>query len=172
MKNSSNNTLTLLNRKNRLGVAFNGNYMKQNKVGYAHGTVINIYNVYELKNRRVDSPDFTVFNGLFGAVKITKDLNTSHYGYSGYGICFDGESDFTFGNITNGKNVIIFGADMSFSSRSTNKIQNIYVLGKYFVQGINGTTIYAENITNIILQRIVKNLYCHCIIIVIIVIYL
>ena len=83
-------------------------------------------------------------NGLFGAVTITKDVNNSHYQYSGYGICFDAESDFSFGNITNGKNVIIFGVDMNFSSNSTNKTQNIYVLGKGFVQGINGTTIYAE----------------------------
>ena len=52
--------------------------MKPNKLGYAHGTVVNIYTVYELKNRRVSSPDFTVQNGLFGAVKITKYVNTSH----------------------------------------------------------------------------------------------
>ena len=79
-------------------------------------------------------------------MKITKDVDTSNYKYSGYGICFDGKSDFSFGNITNGTNVIIFGADMSFSSHSTNKANNIYVLGKEFVQGINGTTIYAEKI--------------------------
>ena len=35
---------------------------------------------------------------------------------------------------------------MSLSSYSTNKTQNIYVLVKDFVQGINNTTIYAENI--------------------------
>ena len=118
--------------------------MKQNKLGYAHGTVLNIYIVYILKNRTVNSPDFTVQNGLFGAVKIAKDINTSHYKYSGYGICFDGKSDFSIGNITNGKNVIIFGTDMSFSSHSTNKLNNINVLGKNFIQGINGTTLYAE----------------------------
>ena len=83
---------------------------------------------------------------MFGAVKITKNTDTSNYKYSGYGIYFDGESDFRFGNITNGRNVKIFGADMSFSSHSTNKTQNIYVLGKDFVLGINGTTIYAEDI--------------------------
>ena len=125
--NSSNNTPTLLNQNNRLGVTFSGNYMKQNKLGYAQGTVINIYIVYELKNRRVNSPDFTVQNCLFGAVKITKNTGTSNYKYSGYGICFDGESDFSFVNITNGKNIILFGGDMSFSSHSTNKTQNIYV---------------------------------------------
>ena len=32
--NSSNNTPTLLNQNNRLGVTFSGNYMKQNKLGY------------------------------------------------------------------------------------------------------------------------------------------
>ena len=35
---------------------------------------------------------------------------------------------------------------MSFSSHANNKVNNIYVLGKDFIQGINGTTIYAENI--------------------------
>ena len=39
--------------------------MKQNKLGYAHEKIINLYIVYELKNRIVDSPDFTVQNGLF-----------------------------------------------------------------------------------------------------------
>ena len=53
--------------------------MKQNKLGYARGNVVNIYIVYELKNRRINNPDFTVGNGLFGVVKITKDVNTSHY---------------------------------------------------------------------------------------------
>ena len=36
--------------------------------------------------------------------------------------------------------------ESSSSSHLTNKTQNIYVLGKDFVQGINNTTIYAENI--------------------------
>ena len=35
---------------------------------------------------------------------------------------------------------------MLFSIHSTNKANNIYVLGKEFVQGINGTTVYAEKI--------------------------
>ena len=59
--------------------------MKQNKLAYAHGKVINIYIVYELKNRTVDD-DFTVSNELFGAVKITKDPSDSDNNkYSGYG---------------------------------------------------------------------------------------
>ena len=146
VNNSTNNTSTLLNQNNRLGVTFSGNYMKLNKIGYAHGSVVNIYTVYILKNRRISNPDFTVQNALSGAVKITKDVDTSNYKYSGYGICFDRKNDFTSGNIINGKNVIIFGCDMSFSSHANNKVNDIYVLGKDFVQGINGTTVYAEDI--------------------------
>ena len=94
VNNTNNNSQTLLNKINRLGVTFNGNYMKQNKLGYAHGKIVNLYTVYELKNRRIDSPDFTVQNGLFGAVKITKNANTLHYKHEGYRICFDGEPSF------------------------------------------------------------------------------
>ena len=76
VNNSNNNSLTLLNKNNRLDVTFNKNYMKKNKLGYAHGKIVNLYIVYELKNRRVDNPDFTVQNGLFGALKITKNVST------------------------------------------------------------------------------------------------
>ena len=143
--NSSNNdSPTLLNKNNRLGVTFKGSYMKQNKLGYLHGKIVNLYIVNELKNTRVDNPDFTVQNGLLGAVKITKNVDTSHYKYEGYGICFDGESSFNFGNRIDAKNVIIFGVNTSNSSHSINKkTQNVYALGKDFVQGINNTIIYA-----------------------------
>ena len=111
--NNSNSVLPkLINQNNRLGVLFEGNYMKQSKIGYAHGSGLNIYIVYKLQKRTVNNPDFTIQNSLFGAIKITKDVNTSHYQCHGYGICFDPKSDFRIGNITNGKNVIIFGADI------------------------------------------------------------
>ena len=159
VNNSNNNSPTFLNKNNRLGVTFNGNYMKKNKLGYAHGKIVNLYIVYELKNRKIDNPDFTVQNGLFGALKITKNENTSHYKYEGYGICFDSESSFSSGNRIDAKNV--FGVNTSNSSHSTNKTQNIYVLGKDFVQRINNTTVYAEKIykTNFTEQS-KKFVYC------------
>ena len=40
VNNSNNNSPTLLNKNNRLGVTFNGNYMKQNKLGYTHGKLL------------------------------------------------------------------------------------------------------------------------------------
>ena len=51
-----------------------------------------------------------------------------------------------FYRTTNAKNVIIFGADMSSSILATNRANNIYVMGKDFIQGINDTTIYAEKL--------------------------
>ena len=123
--------------------------MKQNKLGYTNGKIVNLYIVYELKNRGIDSPDFTVQNGLFGAVKITKNVNTSHYKYEGHEICFDGKSSFSLGNRIDAKNLIVFGVNTSNSSHSTNKTQNIYVLGKDSVQGINSTTMYAKKIYKI-----------------------
>ena len=98
--------------------------MKQNTLGYTHGKIVNLYFVYELKNGRIDNPVFTVQNGLFGAVKITKNANTSNYKYEGYGICFDSESSFSFSN-----KIIIFGVNTINSNHSINKTQNIYVLG-------------------------------------------
>ena len=171
VNNSNNNSPILLNKNNRLGVTFNGNYMKQNKLDYAHGKIVNLYIVYELKNRRVDSPEFTVQNGLFGAVKITKNVNNSYYKYEGYGICFDGQSSFSFCNRIDAKHVIIFDLNTSNSSQSTNKTQNIYVLGKDFVQGINTQQFMLKRFTRLILQSKVKSSYCHYTIMVIILIY-
>ena len=45
----------------------------------------------------------TLENSLFGAIKIAKDVNTSHCKYSGYGISFDSGSSFSFGNSLNAK---------------------------------------------------------------------
>ena len=33
---------------------------------------------------------------------------------------------------------------MSFSTHASNRANNIYLMGELFIQGINGTTIYAE----------------------------
>ena len=80
---------------------------------------------------------------MFGAVSLTKNSDIDQYKYSGYGIGFDRHGKFSFGNGL-GKSCIIFGADLSSSSSHVNNQKNnILVLGKDFVQGINGTTIYA-----------------------------
>ena len=68
---------------------FAGNLLKQTKLAFFHGVVINIYIVYKLQRRNNNNADMTLENPLFGAVKITKNVDTSKYQYSGYGIFFD-----------------------------------------------------------------------------------
>ena len=138
LKAISDATLLLPNLKNNgiLSVKFDGNYFVQNKVLHSNSNnVVNIYVVYELNPISFSrNTDFTIQNA-----------DTSKNKYEEYGIFFDEVGTFTSGNITNGRNVLIFDADMSFSSHFTNKANNIYVLGKDFVR-INDTTLYAEKI--------------------------
>ena len=85
-------------------------------------------------------------------MQITKNAtDNSKNNYKGYGICFDEGSQFghkmTEGgrtHITNGRNVLIFGAGMSFSIHRTNTANHIYVMGDGLTQGIHDTTLYAE----------------------------
>ena len=88
---------------------------------------------------------FTVRNTLFGAMQITKNSYTSKYKYKGYGVCFDEGGTFSEGSISNGRNVLSFGVNESSLLHSNNKANNIYVMGKDFVQGIN--KVYSQNFT-------------------------
>ena len=51
---------------------------------------------------------------MFGGIKLRKHPDVDHYRYSGYGIGFDRKGFFSFANEI-GRNVIIFGVDMSLS---------------------------------------------------------
>ena len=135
-------------------VHLNGNYFSQNKVLKRNGSAINIYIVYKLNPiSSTRNTDYTIQNALFGAMKITKNADSSKNNYTGYGLCFDEGGEFShtvrqgnFGRTTSAKTVIIFGVDMSSSIHATNRANNIYVMGKEFIQGINDTTIYTEKL--------------------------
>ena len=135
----------------RMYVYLSGNHSQQNKVIIPNNNnVINIYCVYEIQpiasNR---DTSFTIQNALFGAMQITKDAtDNSKNNYKGYGICFDERSHFghtiTEGgraHTTNGRNVLTFGVDMSFSVHATNRANIISLWRK---QGIHDTTLYVE----------------------------
>ena len=55
-------------------VLFNGNCLKQDKITYTHGTILNIYIVYEF-NSNLNNFDPTLENCLFGVVKLTKNAD-------------------------------------------------------------------------------------------------
>ena len=138
----------------RMHVHLRGNNFQQNKVIIPNNNnAINIYCVYELDSIASSrDTSFTIQNALFGAMQITKNATDSDKSnYKGYGICFDERSQFghtiTENGITytsNGRNILIFGADRSFSAHATNRANHIYLMGDGLTQGINDTTLYAE----------------------------
>ena len=84
--------------------------------------VINLYISYKLSPQlRNLNTDFILNNCLFGSVKLTKNADLNKYKYSGYGIGLNCCSEFSFTDGDFGKNVIIFGADMSSSVHIDNK---------------------------------------------------
>ena len=150
--------MPILKNDQRMYIYLQGSHFQQNNVltsnndHVINNNVINIHIVYKLDPiASIRDTTFTIQNALFGAMQITKNADTSKYHYKGYGICFDESEQFThvqkkgnFNDTALARNVISFGADMSFSKHANNKANNIYVMGKDHVQKINDTTIYAE----------------------------
>ena len=76
--------------------------------------------VHEMsKNYNISSYP-TLENCLFRAVSLTKTIYIDKYKYSGYGIWFDRKGFFSVGKGV-GRNVIIFGVDMSSSTKIDNR---------------------------------------------------
>ena len=75
-------------------VRFSGSCLKQDKITYNHGKIVNIYIVYEINKNGNTGSDPTLENRLFGAVSLTKNANIDRYQYSGYGVGFDRHGSF------------------------------------------------------------------------------
>ena len=131
--NSLNPELNYYGTKTR--VKFARSCLKQSKVSFTHSTIVNIYIVYELGASSSNDNDPTIKKCLFGAVTLTKNADIDKYGYSGYGIGFDRRSSFSFPNGGFGQNVIIFGVDMSSSTKIDNRKKDILILGNGSAQG-------------------------------------
>ena len=151
---NAKSNLPNLKNDGRMHVYLSGNHFQQNKVIIPNNNnAINIYCVYKLDPIASSrGTSFTIQNVLFGAMKITKNAtDNSKNNYKGYGICFDERSQFGHtitedgrAHTTNGRNVLIFGVDMSFSVHATNRANSIYVMGDGLTQGIHDTTLYVE----------------------------
>ena len=66
---------------------------------------------------------------MFGAVSLTKNADIDKYKYFGYGIRFDRHGSFSNPSGGAGRNVIIFGADMSSSTKIYNGKKRVLILG-------------------------------------------
>ena len=68
-----------------------------------------------------------------------KNVDIDKYKYSGYGIRFDRPGFFSHHSGGTGRNVIIFGVDMSSSTKIDNRKKYILILGKDLTQELEHT---------------------------------
>ena len=87
---------------------------------------------------------FKFGNCLFGTVELTKNAGPDKYRYSRYSIGFDSRFKIFMDRWKQGKNVIVFGDDMSSSVHIDNENKDISVLGEGPTQGLDNTTLTSE----------------------------
>ena len=127
---------------------FRGSCLKQDKSTFNHGKIVNIYIVYEIDKIYTKSHP-TLVNCLFGAVSITKNADIDKNKYSEYGIGFDRTGLYLLPSRRFGRNVIIFGVDMSSSVHVDNKGKDILILGSGPAQGLDEHSLTAEKIYSV-----------------------
>ena len=124
---------------NKIRVKFNGSILKKDRPTHFHGGIINVYVVYETTDNFNISSYPTLEDCLFEVVKLSKNADIDKCGYSNYGIGFDRKGFFSHISGGTGRNVIIFGVDMSSSTKIDNRKKDILILGKGPAQGLEHT---------------------------------
>ena len=142
---SLNPQLSYLGNKTR--VEFKGSCFKQDEIIYTHRKIVNIYIVYEISKTYNISNYSTLENCLFGVVSLTKNAHIDKYKYSEYGIGFDRHFSHPSGETS--RNVMIFGADMSSSTKIDNKKRylNSWQYTRSYTS-IRTYTVYRKNVFN------------------------
>ena len=88
-------------------------------------------------------------NCLFGAVSVTKNADIEKNKHSGYRIGFDRTGVYLLPDGSFGRNVVIFGVDMSLSAHVDNKGKDILILGTGPTQGLGEHSLTAEKMYSI-----------------------
>ena len=113
--------------------------LKQIKVTFNYGKLVNICIVYEI-SKDININDYpTLESCLFGAVTLTKNADINKYKYSRYGTGFDRHRSFSFPGSGFRQNFIIFGVDLCSSTKIDNRTKDILILGKDPTQGLEHT---------------------------------
>ena len=115
--------------------------------------IVNFYIVCDLEAwPKIPLRNLTLKNCLFGATNIVKNSDKEKYMYSGYGITFDGNGKWNFGN-GYVRNDIIVGVNNSSSSHAGNLTNNVLILGEGYTFAINGSFDASENKFSIIFSK-------------------
>ena len=131
-------------------VEFNCCCFKQDSISiFSHGKVVNIY--FEI-SKSINISDYpTQDSCLFRAVSLIKTADIDKYKYSEYAIGFDRHGSFSFPGTGLGRNVIIFGMDMSSSTEIDNRKKYILILDKGSTKELEHTLstekVYSINFT-------------------------
>ena len=115
---------------------FDGGCLKQDQGIIPFNGIVNILIVYEITNTFNISDYPTLENCLFGVVKWTENVHIDKYGYSDYGIAFHRHGSFSFHGTALGRNVKIFGVDMSSSTKIENRKKYTLILENGSTQGL------------------------------------
>ena len=104
----------------KISLKFDGSFLNRFLPTILHSKIVNIYIVFEITSdyKYINYPSLE--NCLLESVKLTKNVDIDKYGYSGYGVGLDRETSFSIGSET-GKNIIVFGVDMSSSAKIDNR---------------------------------------------------
>ena len=109
---------------------FDGTYLKQDKITFTHGNIVNIYIVYEIDLWDCGYDHYPVLENSLFTVKLIKNADIDKYKYSlNFGIEFYGRGTFLVRGQF-GRNIIIFGVDMTYSAHFDNKGSEILILGE------------------------------------------
>ena len=110
---------------------------------YTHRKIVNIYIFYEISsnNNNINNNNncnnySTLKNCLLGADILTENSDIDKYKYFGCGIGFDGHGSCSHPSGRNGRNVILFGVDMSSSTKIDNRKKDILILSFGPTQGL------------------------------------
>ena len=143
----------------KIRIKFNGGCFNGFTPTNLHGGIVNICIVCEITSNFNASNYPTLENCLFGSVELTKSSDIDKYGYFGHGNGFDRKGFFSHPSWGTGRNVIIFGVDMSSSTKIDNRKKDILILGKGLTQGLEHTfsaeKMYLVNFTNRLIQTFV-----------------
>ena len=108
---------------------FRESCLKQDKSTFNHGKIVYIYIAYELDQTCLKTHP-TLANCLFGPVSITKTADIDKNKYSEYGTGFDRSAVYLLPDGGFGRNVVIFGVDISSSAHVVNKGKDVLILGE------------------------------------------
>ena len=120
--------------------------VEADRVSFTPNKIINLYIAFKIKSWPFCGDNgFTLITFLFGAVKLTKNLDPDKYSYSEYRISFDVRGTFSLPLPIAGfgKNIVIFGVDISSFVHVDNK-KDILILAKGSAQGLENSTYTAD----------------------------